>query len=1269
MVTIAEQLQSIARGKEQATQAQQQVSQYKQSIPTVTQRLLRAVGFAQPLQAQQQRVKIKQANEMATRAEQDIQSYNQGVNEYETQFNQYLQSDSGKLQFAQESGLKPVAFDTREVSGFQIKVPIYETPYGQVTDESVYVREAKQILNVEAKQLGFNNYRDMQDAQKFGGTYVTSKGYEVNFDKGIVTMPTSSGREVSPGTTIQDLKNNLPTFTPQTGNGVQDQVNFQPYQQSNNFKSSVTGFATGVPLVSAKTVSAPSVPADKIFGQDVLSKLGLRSGNIALSSAMTSNKDGNVNVPNRGIIGNSVSLDSQQQSRTGLGSLRDIISGFNAKINEPTKVSLGGENFRVVSATPTPSSTISTLPSTNVIPEYQYQRALGNMPQIGGTTTGFVAGKTIPERVAQLSSNAFTKTLGITPAEVGRNIKESVSLSNIAGISAGIESLGSRAERKIVASGFGNIPTQDVTFYQPYSGTIETNLLTGKTSPYKETTVTVAGYNPVASAANIGVQSLAWLGPLQYVTGASYVARGVEGFKKPATSYGPRPEGVTDEEWADYQKQIDKYNRMQKIGAGLDIGLGALPFVARGSRALFERRFTVVEEPGIVTGLKTRGRNVMAPAEVEFNTASGKTVLRGFQGSGESEVAMPGRRVILSSRIQDWLGLKPTYAGRYTGDTLYKAPSLLFPGGRAIEISAKEARAGYKKALELLQDRGLSEVQARSYLRRVAPQTILSESSYRGLAVMPESEKLNVLFQGTRTDIPQKKFSFLSIGNGRGLLSVTKGGKARVIQIGTGFEELKTIVPKNVELGDVGEKTLFGGISKEFDPLASVGKRTRTFKEIASAKKVAELKVDGQATREQFKVKSASKEVTIGKPRDVSLNKADVTVVSPEVRARQVYDFKLGLKSTFVKPTVVTDDLFVSQEGFTKVAEEELSFRLAGDKSGLRLTVDKKTPWSSSFPKSELPTPSPKIETKNIVEATTPSLSSPKSSSGLRAVETNAPFYVGGTGRLEETILKSTPASRVASLSIKTEGPNVLSLPRENAVIDFRGVQDIGLGVSNVIVSRIGNLNVPEEINKLENPIKNLDKQIQPLDTKLTSKQVSKVETRLSNKQESAQVSVSGIRSSTKLRTRANVKPRLKLKPRLPSSDLSLVKRSTSKISKRPKQSAYELSTRVRGKERIVASGLSERAALDIGTIVALRGGKNASSLSASIILRKTSGPIRNVQTRGEFAQYKNIFRPGKVQARGSELTLVQKDFYRLGTREERTDIQRARKGGVFSLQ
>ncbi len=185
MVTIREAQSQIATAK-------QQVSQFNPSLEAMrTQRFLRAPQGSNFLT---QQARLKEVERQRGIAKEMAQTE---VQQSEKQFQDYVATPQGKLQYVKEENIKPS--DTiygrvdkgyaREVFAYK-----YKTPYGEVIDNTPELRARAREAENTARDLGFKNVREMREAQMYtkamGATkFQTDTGTTIDFERGMVEMP------------------------------------------------------------------------------------------------------------------------------------------------------------------------------------------------------------------------------------------------------------------------------------------------------------------------------------------------------------------------------------------------------------------------------------------------------------------------------------------------------------------------------------------------------------------------------------------------------------------------------------------------------------------------------------------------------------------------------------------------------------------------------------------------------------------------------------------------------------------------------------------------------------------------------------------------------------------------------------------------------------------------------------------------------------------------------------------------------------------------
>jgi len=210
MASIAETRRQLSQRRVEVQQASTQLQEQRKALPQVRSQ--------ESLRQKQAGLKGRETRRVVAGREQDISRKEERVKEYKKQIKgaeakveSYLRTDSGKLQYAKEHGIKAKKFERVTVgrSGDNYayaNIPIYETPYGEVKD---FVKEQKAKSSFDrataygqAKELGFESVEDMQKGIEMsqlvgGGNILTEKG-ALNITKGTFTSKQLSPIGVAP---------------------------------------------------------------------------------------------------------------------------------------------------------------------------------------------------------------------------------------------------------------------------------------------------------------------------------------------------------------------------------------------------------------------------------------------------------------------------------------------------------------------------------------------------------------------------------------------------------------------------------------------------------------------------------------------------------------------------------------------------------------------------------------------------------------------------------------------------------------------------------------------------------------------------------------------------------------------------------------------------------------------------------------------------------------------------------------------------------------
>ena len=252
MGTIQDTTQQIEATKSQLLQARQQAEQFNPQVE-LSARQLRSQTPTSSVKIQELQRQRGIAKDQALG---QIESNEQQVQQFENEFNQYLQSDSGKIAYAKESGLSGEPIYDRVVKGGSIELVGYKynTPYGVVEDRSLGNSIARSTQKAELQSLGFKNAAEYEQAQGFSKLIGGNNG----------TMSISETSEfaknlASQGYDIKDLSLNMRTgqvSIPQLNQAIKDLTDSNlvqvPAQQSLMSVPDVNtlGFSSANPLLN-----------------------------------------------------------------------------------------------------------------------------------------------------------------------------------------------------------------------------------------------------------------------------------------------------------------------------------------------------------------------------------------------------------------------------------------------------------------------------------------------------------------------------------------------------------------------------------------------------------------------------------------------------------------------------------------------------------------------------------------------------------------------------------------------------------------------------------------------------------------------------------------------------------------------------------------------------------------------------------------------------------------------------------------------------------
>lgn len=1234
------------KAQQQVQTQQEQVSQFQQKTAP-TQTTLR--GTASPLQAQVQRGQIKQVGEQAqqevTKAQQEVTQYQQDVQKFEKDYNDYLQSDSGKLQYVQETGIKPSGVIYGKLGkGYanQVFANVYQTPYGEVVDRSPEQAARQMEAKVQARDLGFKNAAEMQEglarAGQMGNVFISPSGRAIPLNQAGVESLQKEMASVNPYTT------KLSDFTTRYGVTLQD-IEMAGRQTQPSVTVTTTQPTVLYGTQALKDYAAGNIPKTNV---QALTQLGSR----AFSSAFIS--------PTQAVS----SFNQQQTALTKLGSQANL---------SPIKIT--SQYIKVV-------------------------------PQAAEQFGGYVSGK-VSTGLNNIGWQGFeTKNI---PLPTGRGFLQAATGIRLPTLRESVEKANGVKTPRI-------LPERLLTTSQ------------------------------VAGTAGFAAQVPFWVGPQQYLTGAGYIARGVTEFVKPKIQYGERPEGITDDEWKTYTQQVDSYNKAQRLGAGLDVAFGSLPFAARALRPVKEFVFN----PRVMSA---------KVGKIEFQKIYGykPTKVDGFK---------PGMKtVVLPSRFNQFMGTKITVDSFKPGVLTFdiKPTSSIYSG-----VPFKD-RVGYQKALQTLTKQGYSEQAAKEVLRFRRPTYQMA-----GTKAVTFQDSLNIgRYQSAKGYLvssgvkPKEASSMLKLELGKAkdvTFFETKGtvtgkaidpftGKVKAVKtydvtaitgqkqpdlfkeelllVTDDLSKQKVQVESKVFLSSiektrrvggklVGTKELATGVSKgEFDVFTTIGKEGQVEKTVGFGRVRTNIKDVGtigirQPSKLVFNknvgdikikafVEGEGKQFFKAAKTPESTTSLSNIITTSEKGTPAIKDI-LGVK--FFGETIPTKGVSISTTSLDRIKVKGYKNvkPYTREYTGLKVSREVSKDTGKTFvPGKKVPTdefklivteqPNPKGPTKTKVDI--PRLDNvpevkviQKKLGGVdinlankaleqpvgtfaekKAIQSispkvttrvqTTPFYVGGTGRLEQTILKSTPAARgVLRFETGFAGPLTIKRPETKVQLSLEPKLQLKFIEPQLqqrfLEPRLEQKFIDMKLEqrflepKLEQKFMDLKLQQKFIDQKLDQRLNQKLETKLSQR-ELLKLTTPNVRVTTKIPRPKPREPKLK-KTEFPFQTFERVKKKRKLDNLSPTNEKFVAVTKRYGKEKVLGIGRTAREA----EMIAKR--STLETLGATVKVRTTSG--RQVQLAED-----RLFRQSKTDP----LAIVQRQTARLASRGERREIKLARKGG-FSL-
>lgn len=214
--TIKSTQELLNQRAEQINQQQTQVTAFNPSLEHLrTQSFLRTPQRNMPnvmtAQARMKGVEIQRQN-LKTEAQTQLDKIKQEQAQYEKQFEDYLRSPSGIVQYANEYGIAPTRKEYvwgGKGDKSRADILVYTSPYGTYEDWSEVERQQRSEAKSQARELGFKSLADMERSLAFtkssgSSTFITDTGAKINIKTGEISIPTITETEIPP-TTIPEV--------------------------------------------------------------------------------------------------------------------------------------------------------------------------------------------------------------------------------------------------------------------------------------------------------------------------------------------------------------------------------------------------------------------------------------------------------------------------------------------------------------------------------------------------------------------------------------------------------------------------------------------------------------------------------------------------------------------------------------------------------------------------------------------------------------------------------------------------------------------------------------------------------------------------------------------------------------------------------------------------------------------------------------------------------------------------------------------------------
>lgn len=210
MASVREAIQAVAARKQDITGAKENISKAKASIPITTTAQLRGQRAPSGLAGRKIQRQLRGARGKVSTAEKEVAGFEKEVLEYEGKVEDYLKTDAGKIQYAQEYNLPREEIRGRVSKGGSIELLGYEysTPYGTVIDYSprdrlIAMQEKLDLIERAEERyvsgvLGLTSPHKIKEAGIDVRKFLRGEQIEIQTDVGAISAGTTFQIEKGP---------------------------------------------------------------------------------------------------------------------------------------------------------------------------------------------------------------------------------------------------------------------------------------------------------------------------------------------------------------------------------------------------------------------------------------------------------------------------------------------------------------------------------------------------------------------------------------------------------------------------------------------------------------------------------------------------------------------------------------------------------------------------------------------------------------------------------------------------------------------------------------------------------------------------------------------------------------------------------------------------------------------------------------------------------------------------------------------------------------